>query len=147
MIFGVTPAPHLTAGLRPTMTLRTQVAQLRTAKSGDPVGYSALYHARRDTRIATLPFGYDDGIPMSASRRGAVLIAGRRMPIAGQISMNYTTIDVGDSRVEIGDEVTFFGEGQGDERLTIEEAAEAAEILPYELLVRVGRRVPREFED
>jgi alanine racemase len=76
-----------------------------------------------------------------------VLIRGKRMPIAGQVSMNYMTVDVGDAPVEIGDEVVFFGEGQGGERLTVEEAAVAAETIPYELLVRVGRRIQREFED
>ena len=79
--------------------------------------------------------------------RGSVLIRGRRMPIAGQVSMNFTTVDVGDWPVEMEDEVIFFGEGQGGERLTVEEAADAAETVPYELLVRLGRRVPRQFED
>ena len=65
-------------------------------KPGDPVGYAALFRARHDTRIATLPIGYDDGLPVSASGRGSVLIRGRRMPIAGQVSMNFTTVDVGD---------------------------------------------------
>jgi alanine racemase len=69
------------------------------------------------------------------------------MPIAGQVSMNFTTVDVGDSPVEIGDEVILFGEGQGDECLTVEEAADAAGTIAYELLVRTGRRVPRQFED
>jgi alanine racemase len=147
MLYGVQPAPHLVAALRPAMTFRTRVAQLRAVKAGAPVGYSAFYHASRDTRIATLPLGYDDGIPVSTSDRGVVLIRGKRMPIAGQVSMNYMTVDVGDAHVEIGDEVIFFGEGQGCERLTVEEAAVAAETIPYELLVRVGRRIQREFED
>ena len=147
MLFGVRPAPHLAGALRPAMTLRTRVAQLRSVKSGDPVGYSALFRARRDTRIATLPIGYDDGVPVSASGRGSVLIRGRRMPIAGQISMNFISVDVGDSPIEIGDDVILFGEGQGDVRLSVEEAAAAAETVAYELLVRVGRRVPRQFED
>jgi alanine racemase len=69
------------------------------------------------------------------------------MPIAGRISMNFTSVDVGDSPIEIGDEVILFGEGQGDARVTVEEAAAAAGTIAYELLVRVGRRVPRQFED
>jgi alanine racemase len=147
MLLGVRPAPHLGTALRPAMTLRTRVAQLRSVKSGDPVGYSALFRARRDTHIATLPIGYDDGVPVSTSGRGSVLIRGQRMPIAGRISMNFTSVDVGDSPIEIGDEVILFGEGQGDARVTVEEAAAAAGTIAYELLVRVGRRVPRQFED
>jgi alanine racemase len=61
--------------------------------------------------------------------------------------MNFTSVDVGDSPIEIGDEVILFGEGQGDARVTVEEAAAAAGTIAYELLVRVGRRVPRQFED
>ncbi len=61
--------------------------------------------------------------------------------------MNLTCVDVGDAPIEVGDEVVVFGQRQGDERVTVEEAAEAAQTIGYELLVRVGRHVPREYED
>jgi alanine racemase len=147
MLYGVRPAPHFEVDLQPAMRLATKVVQLRCAKAGDPVGYGAGFRAPRDTRIATLPIGYADGVPISASGRGCVLISGRRMPIAGRVSMDFTTIDVGDAPVEIGADAILFGGGQGGEVLTVEEAAAAAQTLPYELLVRVGRRVQRQFEN
>ena len=147
MLYGVRPAPHFEVELQPAMTLATKVVQLRCAKAGDPVGYGAEFRAPRDTRIATLPIGYDDGVPVSASGRGCVLIGGRRMPIAGRVSMDFITVDVGDAPIEIGADAILFGGSQGDAVLTVEEAAAAAQTIPYELLVRVGKRVHRQFEN
>ena len=147
MLYGVPPAAHFDVELRPAMTLATQVVQLRSVKAGDPVGYGAEFRAPRDTRIATLPIGYDDGVPVSAGGHGCVLIGGRRMPIAGRVSMDFITIDVGDAPIEIGADAIVFGGAQGDAALTVEEAAAAARTIPYELLVRVGRRVQRQYEN
>jgi alanine racemase len=147
MLYGARPAPHFEVELQPAMTLATKVVQLRCAKAGDPVGYGAEFRAPRDTRIATLPIGYADGVPISTSGRGCVLIGGRRMPIAGRVSMDFTAIDVGDAPVEIGAEAILFGGAQGGAVLTVEEAAAAAQTIPHELLVRVGRRVQRQFEN
>ncbi len=166
MLYGVRPAPHLEAELVPAMTLRTRVAQLRSLRAGDAVGYAALFRAERDTRVATLPIGYADGVPIAASNRGSVLIRGRRLPIIGRVSMDYITVDAGDAPVEIGDDAILFGkaaerprsEAQPSEGgpppgsdesglLPVEEAAAAADTLAYELLVRVGARVPRHFEE
>jgi alanine racemase len=147
MLYGVRPAPHFEVDLQPAMRLATKVVQLRRVKAGDPVGYGAEFRAPRDTRIATLPIGYDDGVPIAASGRGCVLVGGRRMPIAGRVSMDFTTIDVGDAPVEIGADAILFGGAQGSEFLNVEEAAAAAQTHPYELLVRVGKRVQRQFEN
>ncbi len=147
MLYGARPAPHFAVDLQPAMRLETKVVQLRAAKQGDPVGYGAEFRAPRDTRIATLPLGYEDGVPISAGGRGCVLIGGRRLPIAGRVSMDFIAIDVGDAPVEIGAEAILFGGAQGGATLSVEEAAAAANTIAYELLVRVGRRVPRQFED
>jgi alanine racemase len=146
MLYGVSPAPHFTTSLAPAMTLRTRVVQLRSLKAGQAVGYSAEFRAKRDTRIATLAIGYADGLPISASGRGNVKIGECLLPIAGRVSMDYTTVDVGDAPVEIGDEVIVFGGTGGACALPVEDAAAAAQTIAYELLVRVGSRVEREFE-
>ena len=145
MLYGVLPAPHLEARLRPAMTLRTRVAHVRQLREGDAVGYSALFRAQQPTRVATLPLGYADGVPIAASNRGSVMIDGRRHPIVGRVSMDFVTVDVGDAPVEVGDEAILFGTGAAG-RLPVEEAAEAARTISYELLVRVGSRVPRVVE-
>ncbi|MCH2173131.1 alanine racemase [Myxococcota bacterium] len=147
LLYGAQPSPHAQIDLRPAMTLRTQVVNLRSIPAGTSVGYSALYRAEQATRIATLAIGYADGIPVAASGRGRVLIRGKSYPMAGRVSMDFVTVDVGErDSVEIGDEAILFGEGQGAV-LPVDDAARASETLSYELLVRVGARVPREYID
>lgn len=143
-LYGVASAPHLAdPELRPVMTLRTAVAALRRVGPGDAVGYAGSWRAPGSGWIATLPIGYADGVPWSAGSRGEVLIAGRRRPIAGRVSMDFTSVWLGDSAVALGEEAIVFGAGQGRERISVEAAAEAARTMPYELLVRVAARVPR----
>jgi alanine racemase len=146
MLYGVRPAAHLAAELHPAMTLRTRVVQVRRVRAGEGVGYSWEFRPRRATQVATLALGYADGVPVATSGRGAVLIRGRRHPIAGRVSMDFVTVDVGEEPVTIGEEAILFGEGQGAV-LPVEEAALAAGTISYELLVRVGSRVPRAVTD
>jgi alanine racemase len=123
------------------MTLRTEVTALRRVAAGEAVGYGGVFRAPRSGRVATLPMGYADGIPWSLGRAGAggtVLVAGRRCAIAGRISMDLTTVWLEDEAVALGDEAIVFGAGA-----PVEALAAAADTLPYELLVRVGGRVPR----
>ncbi len=145
LLYGVRPAPHLGDGLAPAMTLSARVVQVRQLRDGDAVGYAALWRARRPTRIATLALGYADGLPISASNRGHVWLRGRRLPLVGRVSMDYVAVDAGDTPVAIGDEAIVFG-AEAHGALPVEEAAVAAQTLPYELLVRVGARVPRIYE-
>lgn len=146
MLYGVRPAPHLAATLRPVMALRTIVQLVRAVRAGEGVGYSALFRPEKDTRIATLPVGYADGVPVSASNRGSVLIGGGRFPIVGRVSMDSITVDIGAARVSPGDGALIFGaDAQGV--LPVEEAAAAADTISYELLIRVGSRVSRVLVD
>jgi alanine racemase len=145
LLYGVRPAAHLGAGLVPAMTLSTRVVHLRTLRGGDAVGYAALWHARRTTRIATLALGYADGLPIAASNRGQVWLRGRLLPLVGRVSMDFVGVDASDAAVEIGDEAIIFGVTPGA-ALPIEALARAAQTLPYELLVRLGARVPRVYE-
>jgi alanine racemase len=150
LLYGVQPSATRAqlASLRPVMSLRTRVANIRHVRRGDPVGYGATFRAKQRGRVATLPLGYADGVPWSLGNRGQVLLRGRKVPIAGRVSMDLLTLDVGELPVEIGDPVVIFGESAAPERdrLPVEEQAEAAGTIPYELLVRVGRRVPRVLE-
>lgn len=146
LLYGVRPAPHLAAELQPVMTLHSTIVALRTVEAGEAVGYGAAYRAARRTRIATLPLGYADGVPWSLADRGAALVGGRRVPFAGRVSMDLVTLDLGDEPAAIGDPVILFGVGQ-EAALPVEEVAAAAGTIPYEILVRIGRRVPRVVED
>ncbi len=148
LLYGVQPAPGRAsaAQLLPVMSLCSRVANVRHVRRGDAVGYGATFRAKQRGRIATVPIGYADGVPWSLGNRGHVLLRGRKLRIAGRVSMDLLTLDVGELPVEIGDPVLIFGRAAG-ERQPVEELAEAAGTIPYELLVRVGRRVPRVLED
>jgi alanine racemase len=157
MLYGVRPAGHLEGDLQPVMTLRASVLALRDVPAGGGVGYAATWRApSAGARVATLSIGYADGIPWASANRGHVWLAGARRPIVGRISMDCIAVDVSertdvagvpDARVALGDEAVVFGALEGGpanpRSISVEEAAAAAGTLHYELLVRVGARVPR----
>ncbi|MCX5738599.1 MAG: alanine racemase, partial [Proteobacteria bacterium] len=142
MLYGVAPAPAFeAAGLRPVMTLSTAVVALRRVGEGEGVGYAAVWRAPRSGWIATLPMGYADGVPWSLGRPsagGTVLLGGRRRAIVGRISMDLTTVWLEDDAVALGEQAIVFGAGA-----PVEALAAAAGTIAYEVLVRVGSRVPR----
>lgn len=148
MLYGVNPAPQFDAPLHAVMCLQTRVVRLQDVVPGQPVGYGASYRASARTQIATLPLGYADGVPCAVSGRGQVWIDGQRYPIVGRVSMDYIGVDVGPShgakRVALGQRAVIFGNAGRETRgIAVEEAASWAGTIPYEALIRVGRRVPR----
>ena len=153
MLYGVRPAPHLEGELVPVMTLRASVLTVREVPAGAGVGYGATWRAGSDgTRVATLSVGYADGIPWSAANRGSVWLAGARRPLVGRVSMDSVGVDVGTrDAVAVGDPAIVFGALEGPPgtppALRVEELARAVGTLHYELLVRVGARVPRVVRD
>ncbi|MFT4648013.1 MAG: alanine racemase [Glaciecola sp.] len=131
--------------LRPVMGLRSQIVFLKDLSAGTPVGYASTWHAPAATRIATLPIGYADGLPWRAAEGGEVLIRGKRAPIVGRISMDYTTVDVGHIRdLQVGETATLIGQ-DGDECITLTELADKAGTIPYEISCSIGRRVSQLF--
>lgn len=144
-IYGVSPFDDRTPadlGLRPAMTLRGAVAAVRRVPAGTGVSYGYDYRTTTDTTLALVPLGYADGVPRQASGRGPVTIGGRRFTVAGRIAMDQFIVDVGDHPVAVGDEVVLFG----DPTLGVPSArewAEAAATIDYEIVTRVGARVPR----
>ena len=131
------------AGLRPVLSFKTRIAQLKNVKKGRTIGYGDSYITTEDSQIAALPVGYADGFMRALSNKGAVLVRGQRAPIVGRISMDLSTIDVTDvTGVEIGDEVALIGQ-QGGEEMGAREMADLAGTIPYEILCRIGGRVTR----
>ncbi len=142
-LFGYPGAAVQEHSLRPVLRFRTEVLSLRTIRVGDTVGYSDAFVASRQTRVATIPVGYGDGVFRSRSGRGDVLIRGARCPLIGKVAMDLSAIDVTDHPdVALHDEVVLLGE-QGEERIDAEEIAEWSGTLAYEVLTSVSRRVPR----
>ena len=129
--------------LRPVLSLKSQIIYMKDVPRGTPIGYDRIYRAPKRTRIATLPIGYNDGLPYRLSGRGKVLIRGREAPIVGAVSMDYIMIDVGHIRdAAVGDPVTIIGR-DGDGCIRVEDLAELAETIPYEITCRIGRRIRR----
>ncbi len=130
--------------LRDVMSFVSVVDQVKTVPAGTRVGYGGTFACARRTTLAIVPAGYADGVPRHLSRRGQVLIGGRRCPIAGLVSMDLTAVDVTDlpSPPARGAEAVFFGT-QAGARLGVEEVAAAADTVSWEILCGVGPRVPR----
>lgn len=129
-------------GLRPVMTLTGSVATTRRVPAGAGVSYGFTHRTERPTTLALVPLGYADGVPRAASGRAQVLIAGRRFPVVGRIAMDQFLVDVGDVAVAVGDEVVLWGDGSTGAP-SAEEWAEWAGTINYEIVTRVGPRVPR----
>jgi alanine racemase len=154
LIFGVAPVSSPDDkgfGLRPVMRVRTEVVSIRSVAKGDPVGYGALWHAPRASRIATIPMGYADGLSRQLGNRGHVLVRGKRAPIVGAVSMDMSMIDVTlVPGAEVRDEAVVLGgqEGPlGKDILTVEELAEHAGTIPWEIMTSISRRVPRFYRE
>jgi len=139
-------APSKLAGvdeLRPAMSFRARVTQVKTVRRGQSVGYGRTWVAARDTRVAAIAAGYADGVQRVQSNRGSVLVGGRRCPIIGRISMDQLTADVSHvGEVRPGDEAVLFGR-QGEAWLGADEVAAAGGTISYEVLCAVSSRVPR----
>jgi alanine racemase len=140
MLYGVLPMLQQTAQeleLQPVMTLKSKVIAIRDHHRGEPVGYGATWRSDRDTQLAVVAIGYGDGYPRHAPSGTPVLIKDKRYPMVGRVSMDMITVDIGlDHDVKLGDSVILWGKG-----LPVEEIAQAAGTIGYELLCSVTRRV------
>ena len=138
--FGSDPA---SSGLAPALTLRSYVADVKRFEAGAGAGYGQTWRASEETQVGVVPIGYGDGVRRGLSTRGEVLIRGRRRPIAGTISMDNLTVELGpDTDVEPGDEVVLIG-AQDDERILAEEVACQLGTINYEVTCGISARVPR----
>ncbi len=126
------------------MTLRGRVAAVRRIAAGDGVSYGHTWRAERPTTLALVPLGYADGIPRQASGRGEVLLAGARRPVVGRIAMDQFLVDVGADAVEVGDEVVLFGD-PATGAPSADDWGVAADTIGYEIVTRIGPRVPRGY--
>lgn len=130
--------------LKPVLSWKTIVAQVKDVKKGTPVSYGLTERVRRDSKVAVLPIGYADGFDRVAnSKRGHVLIGGRRCKVLGRVCMNMTMVDITDvPNVKPEDEVVLIGK-QGKERITAEELANLGKTINYEVVTRINWDIPR----
>jgi len=141
-LYGGSPFDSDDARIKPVVSLRAPVVQLRELAPGETVGYGATFTAQRPTRIAVVALGYGDGYPRGAAGAGAAIVNGERAPIAGRVSMDFITLDVTDLKnpVKLHDYAEFFGTG-----LRLHEVAAASGRVAYDLLTGLGGRVDRRY--
>ena len=137
--FHIDPAEH---GLEPALELVSYVAEVKRARKGESAGYGRRFVAQQDTWIGTIPIGYGDGYRRGLTGRGDVLVGGRRVPLAGTVSMDNITVDLGDEPVERGTEAVLIG-ARGDERILAEDLARSLGTINYEVTCGITQRVPR----
>ncbi|MBN2830835.1 MAG: alanine racemase [Candidatus Omnitrophica bacterium] len=142
IVYGLYPRGGLRIDLKPVLSLKTKVVYLKKVSAGVGISYGHDYVTKKTTKIATLPIGYGDGYPRNLSNKAEVLIAGRRFKIAGRICMDQIMVDIGGTRVKVGDEVVLIGV-QGKEKITSEELALKSGTIPYEIVCGLGSRIPR----
>lgn len=131
--------------LRPVMSLHTTIAQLKSVAPGETLGYGRTFTTARDSLIATIPIGYDDGYPRQLSNAARVIVNGNYAPVVGRVSMDWTIIDVTDVRgVNINDQVVLIG-SQGDLSVSAEDLAKLTNTISYEITCGISGRVPRQY--
>ncbi|WP_327703451.1 alanine racemase [Streptomyces decoyicus] len=149
-IYGISPSPEVGTsqelGLRPAMTLEASLASVKRVPGGHGVSYGHHYTTPGATALALIPLGYADGIPRHASGTGPVLVAGKRRTVAGRIAMDQFVVDLGGDSAEPGDPAVLFGPGDRGEP-TAEDWAQVAGTIGYEIVTRIGTRVPRVYAD
>ena len=146
--YGLYPSEEVDKGilnLRPAMQWVSRVTHIKTLPAGREISYGGTYATTRETRVATVPVGYADGYRRSLSNKFYVLIRGKRAPILGRVCMDQLMVDVSDiPDVTLNDRVILVGKS-GNEEITMEQIAEAADSFNYEFICGISRRVPRVY--
>jgi alanine racemase len=144
LTYGVPPAPReLPFPVSPVASLQARIAQVREVPAGRAVSYGGTWKAPRSSRLALVPLGYGDGLPWALSNRGEALVMGRRVPIRGRVCMDQVVLDVTDlPPVQPGEIAVFVGR-QREEQISVQEIAERAGTITYEVLTRLAARLPR----
>ena len=147
-LYGLSPdvnniGDSISIGLKPAMKLKAKLNLVKKVKAGSTVGYGATAVVKQDTKLGVVTLGYADGIPRNANNLAGVFVCGKRAPLIGRVSMDQFVVDLGiESLAKTGDEVIVFGAGN-DGEYTIDEWAKACGTINYEIVTRIGPRVPR----
>ncbi|MDR3304358.1 MAG: alanine racemase [Treponema sp.] len=147
LLYGYTPVEKLereTFAIQPVMELSTNIVLIKTVRKGEALSYGRTWTAMEDTRIATIPIGYGDGLSRQLSGKHSVRIQCRAYALAGRICMDQSMVDLGDDpAIKRWDEVTVFG-GKADSAADL---AAKLNTIPYEITCNINKRVPRVYQD
>jgi alanine racemase len=144
-MFGLKSFKSENVMLKNVGALKTRVSSIKFIDKAEGVGYDFTWKAKRNSVIATLPFGYADGYPRNMSNKGEVTINGTRVPIIGVICMDQCVVDITDLKdIQVGSEAVIFGDGSNN-TVTIQELAEKAQTNKNDIVSKISRRVPRVY--
>ena len=151
LLYGFSPNPSLRLPLKlePALTLKTTILEVKDVPAAVSVGYGRTYQTEKPSRLAVLGIGYAHGYDRRFSNKGEVLIKGVRCPVIGRVCMNQTIVNLnplGKLRVKPGDCVTLIGQ-DGDDRITVEEIAQKAKMVPHEVTSRIPKEIKRIYVD
>lgn len=152
MLYGSSPVHGVTYekySLKPAMSLQSIVISVRAIKAGDSVGYGARWVAAKDTKVAVVAMGYGDGYPRNAKDGTPVMINGQIYPLAGKVSMDMITVDIGaESQINMGDPVILWGtDSISGNTLPAETVASHADTISYEMFCNLAARVEKRYVD
>jgi alanine racemase len=140
-LYGIDASEKVGSRLMNVSTLKTTISQIKRVKKGESVGYGRVGKVSKDKTIATVGIGYADGLSRKLSNKtGRMLVNGHLVPVIGNVCMDMTMLDITGVDAQEGDEVIVFGQNP-----TVEEVAEAAETIPYEILTGISARVKRVY--
>ena len=148
LLYGVYPSNDVARSVpvSPALTWKSHVVYFKVVKPGHPVSYGSTWQTDKMVRVVTVPVGYGDGYFRSLSNKAQVIIRGRRYPVVGRVCMDQLMVNIGWETAYNGDEVVLLGDS-GAEAISVEELAEWAETIPYEVLTNINTRVPRLYEE
>ena len=145
LFYGVYPSQEAqrTVMVKPALAWKSRVVYFKVTQPGHPVSYGSTWQSDHNVRIVTVPVGYGDGYFRSMSNHAQVIIHGKRYPQVGRVCMDQVMVNIERDSAFNGDEVILIGEAENGERVTVEELAEWADTIPYEILTNINTRVPR----
>ena len=146
LLYGVYPDSTIPKNIivRPVLKWNSKVVYFKVIPPNRPVGYGSKWVSTKQTRIVTIPVGYGDGYHRRMTGRAEVLIRGKRYPVVGSICMDQIMVDIGWDEVFNGEEVVLLG-AQGEDSIAVDELAEWAETISYEILTSINLRVTRRY--
>ena len=145
LFYGVYPSfeAQRTVEVKPALAWKSRVVYFKITQPGHPVSYGSTWQSDHNVRIVTVPVGYGDGYFRNMSNKAQVVIHGKRYPQVGRVCMDQIMVNIKQDSAFNGDKVILIGESENSERVTVEELAEWADTIPYEILTNINTRVPR----